>query len=334
VGASRRSYPRFRREGDGPVVELTDDDVAIIRSVYRHRFVRADDLYRLFPGCTPDRISRRLTALYRSGFLDRPIAQIDRFRPGGSQALVYGLDTAGARLLKEQFGVSLGVANWKSRNRSYTRESLGHTLAVSRFLIDVKLACRTRVDLTYIDFEEILHHAPEETKRSPFPGRWPVDLRFRGARGTVYLIPDAIFGLRLRRPDGTTRTSYLFVEVDRGTMTIAPSERVQESDAFIHRATILRKLAAYAESFHEGLHKKYLGISAPRMLLLTTSAGRAEAIRRAASQLLQSAWPISPGAMIFSRLVEHENPLDGKFTDAAGTKTSLLPLRHEETANV
>src|SRR6266699_2407999 len=124
----RASYPRFRREGEAPPVELTDDDVAILRHVFRHRFVRADDLYRLFPERSPDRLSRRLTLLYRNHYIDRPIAQIDRFRAGGSQALVYGLDTAGARYLKAKFGASIGATDWKARNRTYKRENLDHTL--------------------------------------------------------------------------------------------------------------------------------------------------------------------------------------------------------------
>lgn len=325
MGAPRCSFPRFRREGVPKAVELTDDDVAIIRCVYRHRFVRADDLYRLFPDRTPDRLSRRLTALYRAGYLDRPIAQIDRFRQGGSQALVYGLDTSGARLLKERFGAPPGVANWKSRNRSYTRESLDHTLAVSRFMIEVEIGCRERSEVSLIPFEEILKGAPEETRRSIFPGRWPVDLRFRGARGTVYLIPDAIFGLRLRRPDGTTRSSYWFVEIDRGTMTIVPSERVQESDAFIHRATILRKLAAYAESFGQELHRRHLGIPAPRTLLLTTSAARAQAMRRAAITIISPSQRIPTSAVVFGAPSANCDMRELNISDAAGNNIRLIP---------
>jgi len=163
MGQKRTSHPRFRREGAVPRVELTDDDAEILRHVYRHRFIRADDLYRLFSDRSADRLSRRLTALYRAGFLDRPIAQIDRFKQGGSQSVVYGLDTAGARYLKETLGVPIGSADWKSRNRSYTRESLDHTLAVTHFLVDLEVACRARPDVSLIRFEDILANAPEAT---------------------------------------------------------------------------------------------------------------------------------------------------------------------------
>ena len=284
MGAARASHPRFRREGDVPKVELTDDDVAIIRAIYRHRFVRAADLYRLFQGRSADRLSRRLTLLYRAGYLDRPIAQIDRYHQGGSQSLVYGLDSAGARYLKEAHGTPIGATDWRSRNRSYNRENLDHTLAVSRFMIDLEILCRERSGFSLIPFEEILERAPEKTRRSPMPGRWPVNIRYGGARGTVYLAPDAIFGLRQRGTDGKSKVAYFFLEMDRGTMTIVPSERVRESDAFLHRSSILRKFVAYAESWRQGLHETHLNIRTPRMWTVTSSTGRARAIRRAASE--------------------------------------------------
>lgn len=322
VAGARRSYPRFKREGDAPRIELTSDDTAIIQCIYRHRFVRADDLYRLFPDRTPDRLSRRLTVLYRAGFIDRPIAQIDRFGRGGSQALVYGLDTAGARYLKETLGVPIGVANWRSRNRSYTRENLDHTLAASRFMIDLELACRSRNDLSLIPFEEILKRAPEETRRSPLPGRWSVPIQYYGARGTVYLAPDAIFGLRLKSADGTSRVSYFFLEIDRGTMTIAPAERVRESDAFLHRSTVLRKLVAYAESWQQECHMLHLSTPAPRMLLLTTNAARAEAIREVAWNLVVKERKTLPGIFLFG-VMSAAAKMD--FSDAAGSATRILP---------
>ncbi len=282
-GSRRRSYPRFRREGEAPRVALTDDDVAMIRHVFRHRFVRAEDLFRLMPGRSPDRLSRRLMLLYRAGYLDRPLSQIDRFHQGGgSQSLVYGLDNAGARLLKER-GVSVGAADWRTRNRAYKRENLDHTLAVAKFMIDVEAACRDRPDLSFIPFEEILTKAPEATRRSKYPMRWPVEISYGGARGVVHLQPDAIFGLRQKTETGS-RSAYFFVEVDRGTMTICPSERVIQSEAFVHRATVLRKLVAYAESWRQKQALR-LGATAPRTLFVANSSARKKTIQDAATDV-------------------------------------------------
>jgi len=283
---ARKSSPRFRREGEPPRIELTEDDVAIFQYVYRHRFIRAEDLHRLLNSRSPDRLSRRLTLLYRAGFLDRPIAQVDRFKQGGSQSFVYGLDTKGARYLKEAHGAAIGAADWRSRNRSYTRANLDHTLAVTRFMVDLEIACRSQPNLSLIHFEDILAASPETTRRSRNPMCWPVPVQWHGGRAIVHVAPDAIFGLRVVREDGSKARSYFFVEVDRGTMTIVPSERVRESDAFPHRATILRKLLAYADSFRLKLHEQRFGIKAPRVLFVTKSEGRADAMRLAAAEFV------------------------------------------------
>jgi hypothetical protein len=289
VTGRRASHPRFRRVGDAPRVALTVDDEVILQHVYRHRFIRSDDLYQLLPDRSPDRLSRRLTLLYRARFLDRPIAQIDRFHKGGSQTFVYGLDKEGARYLKERLGTSIGATDWRSRNRRYTRENLDHTLAVTRFMVDLEVACRAVPDVSLIAFDEILANAPELTRRSPSPMCWEVPVQWHGGRATVRLAPDAIFGLRVAGQDGKARRAFFFLEVDRGTMTIVPSERVRESDAFPYRATVLRKLYAYTDSFRAKRHEAQLGIRMPRTLIVTDNGARASLIRQATGTI--DLWP-------------------------------------------
>jgi len=295
-------------------MELTDDDVDILRRVFRHRFVRADDLYRLYADRSPDKLSRRLMRLYRNGYLDRPIAQVDRYRAGGSQPMVYGLDSKGARLLSERFGAPVGSGDWKSRNRSYTRENLDHTLAVAGFLIGLELACRLRDDLSLIHAEEIGGAA-----------RWNVPVTWHGLSGSVQIAPDAIVGLRHRLEDGQARRSFLFVEVDRGTMTIVPVGQVREREAFLYRATILRKLLTYAESYRQGLHKEHLGIPTARVLFLTTSNGRAKSMQEAADRFIMPTGRAPPGLFLFGATESGANPLELQFLDASGSAAALIP---------
>lgn len=318
---TRASFPRFRREGERPRIELTDDDTGILRQVFRHRFLRAEYLYRLFPDRSADRLSRRLTLLYRAGYLDRPIAQIDRYKQGGSQSIVYGLDTAGARYLKETFGVAIGSVDWRSRNRSYTRENLNHTLEVARFMINVELACRGRQDVALLSFEDILAGSPEATRRSKNPASWPVPVQWHGGKAFVHIAPDAIFGIRQQAPTGARR-AFFFLELDRGTMTIVPSERVRESDAFPYRATILRKLYAYADSFRQKLHEQRFGIKAPRVLFLTTSEARASAIEKAALEVVVRSMKLPPAMFLFGTI---ETGTSKVLRDAEGRTTALLP---------
>lgn len=322
MGKARSSVPRFRRTGEAPNTALTEDDIAVLHHVHRHRFVRTSDLYLLFPHRSADRLSRRLATLYRAGFLDRPIAQIDRFRSGGSQALVYGLDTAGARFLAEQ-GASVRGDDWKTRNRSYTRENLDHTLAVAGFMIEVELACRAREDVTFVPFDELRCGAPEWTQALAQPNRWPVMLPWQGRSASVVVAPDAIFGLRKVDHDGNVLRSYYFVEVDRGSMTIAPSETVRRSDAFLYRSSVLRKLLAYGVSHRDGTHQRHLGIPAARVLLVTTTASRAEEMRRVYQQLIGPHLPHLDGLFLF-RAPGGGSPLEHGWHTAAGDVTGLL----------
>lgn len=325
MAETRVSFPRFKRAGVPPRIELTADDIEILHCVYRHRFIRADDLYRLFETRSPDKLSRRLVRLYRNQYLDRPIAQIDRYGEGGSKPMVYGLDNRGARFIAESFGYSVTSGDWKARNRSYTRENLDHTLGTTRFLVDVELACRKLQTAELIRFEEIVAAAPERTRQHPQPGRWQVPMRWGDASGNVLLIPDAIFGLRNLGPDGGKTRSCVFLEIDRGTMTIVPAKQVRESAAFLHRSSILRKLLTYATSHHLQLHKEHLALPAARVLTLTTNKARAEAMREAANHFVVHPMRIPPGLFLFGTLADCGDPLAARFMDAAGKMIPLLP---------
>jgi hypothetical protein len=219
----------------------------------------------------------------------------------------------------------IGATDWRARNRTYTRENLDHTLAVSRFLIDVELACRPRGDLSVIYLEEILAGAPEQTRRLPNAARWSVPVQYNGARSSVHVIPDAIFGLRFSPAGEAPKETFFFLEIDRGTMTIVPAEHVREGDGFLYRATILRKFLTYAESWRQALHKSHLGIPAARVLTLTTTKGRAEAMQAAALEHVTRPLKLAPGIFLFGVQDTQTDPLCAEFIDSAGRAVRLLP---------
>lgn len=324
MGALRTSFPRFRRVGGTPPIKLTKDDIAILRHVYRHRFIRADDIYRLFAWRSADKLSRRLTWLYRNQFLDRPVAQIDRFKSGGSQSLVYGIDSGGARYLREHDGISIRHTDWKARNRDYTRENLDHTLAITRFMIDLQLACTARDDVGLIHFETVLAGASEATRTSAQPARWPVTLPWQGNSAQIVIAPDAVFGLEIKPSGAKPRRAYFFLEMDRGSMTIAPSESVRRSEAFLYRSSILRKLLAYGISHQNGIHQAHLGIHAAQILTLTTSTSRAIEMQKCAAVLIVPSLKISPNLFLFGA-IPYGNPLEMFLENAAGENVGLLP---------
>jgi hypothetical protein len=325
MGAVRRSFPRFRREGDAPRIELTGDDIDILQHVYRHRFIRTDDLYRLFPERSAEKISRRLMRLYRNEFLDRPLSQIDRFRGGGSQPLVYGLDTAGARYLAEECDAPVRTGDWKARNRAYTRENLDHTLAVTKFMVDLELACAAREDVELIRAEEIVAGAPEATRALAQPARWGVTLPWHGHEAIVQIAPDALFGLRRRKPDGSVVRTFVFVEIDRGSMTIAPSDAVRRSEAFLYRSSLLRKFLAYAVSHQNEVHQRHFGLPAVRILFLTSAQERATVMQQAAASIVLPHLNVSPDLFLFSGDSEAPHPLNATYKNAADAAVSLIP---------
>jgi hypothetical protein len=237
---------------------------------------------------------------------------------------VYGLGNAGARYLKETRGTPSGATDWRYRNRTYTRENLDHTLAVSRYLIDLELACRKRADLDLIPFEEILAQAPERTRKSHNPMSWSVNVQWHGVRTAVSLAPDAIFGLRVTAQDGTAKRAFFLVEIDRGTMTIVPSERVRESDAFPYRATILRKFYAYADSYRQQLHEAQFGLKAPRILFLTTSEHRAQTMRRASYEFVMKSMRLPPGIFLFGVQDSSSGAESQQFVDIEDRRVRLF----------
>ncbi len=295
-----------------------------LRHVFRHRFIRADDLYRLLPNRSRDKLSRRLTRLFRAGYADRPIAQVDRFREGGSQALVYGLGTKGAQVLKELYDLRPKSRDWTTRNRSYTRENLDHTLAVTRFMVDLELACRSRADVELISFEGILAGAPEAARKRVQPNRWPVPVQWAAHSAEVILAPDAIFGLRGTQKDDRTVRTFAFLEVDRGTMTISPARQLRERESFLYRSSILRKMLTYAHSHRHGLHHD-LGIPIARVLMLTTSAARAEVMRRAAEALVVRPAGLPAGLFLFGVQDDFANPLTATWLDTLGATQTIGP---------
>src|SRR5882672_11024601 len=94
---SRRA--RFQRASERPAFQLTDGDVAIVRLLARHRFLRSTHIAALV-GRSLDRTNERLRGLFDTSYVDRPRAQLDYY-PRGSAPMVYALADRGARLLIE-----------------------------------------------------------------------------------------------------------------------------------------------------------------------------------------------------------------------------------------
>lgn len=164
--------PRFKRV---PVenMQLTERDLAIIRQVFKHRFLRSIHIVALL-NSIPQMTVRRLQLLYHHGYLDRPWEQVEFYHKVGSRPMAYGLGNRGADLLAEAFGMPRGKIDWAAKNKSVGQIFLNHTLSTADFMEHLEVACREHGRIRLMEAQEILDQAPEMTRRrkSPF-GRGP-----------------------------------------------------------------------------------------------------------------------------------------------------------------
>ena len=277
---------RFERQlRDGEVTQnvvLTDDDIAVLWHVYRHRLIDSDALYRLFSTRSRQQMSRRLNLLFRNHYLGRPPKQIELFPQGsGSNHLVYGLDREGAKFLNERFGVNVRPYHWLQKNREISRSNIAHTVSTANFMADLEISIRAAGNARIVHFDELLaDYAPTITLRRPIPERWQIDVNWKGHREKEGTRPDRIFAIEYANlPTGKNR-SFFYFENDEGTESIEPTIDNRQVAAFFRKSSILRKFVVYSFSHLTRAHETHFGWPvAARILMLTTSSKRVEAMQ-------------------------------------------------------
>jgi hypothetical protein len=249
-----------------PAFRVTDDDVAILRLLARHRFLRSTHIAALVDRSL-DRTNDRLLRLFHSGHVDRPRAQLDYYPTSGSGPIVYALDDLGARLLREREGIAFANIEWSRKNREAGRPFMEHQLEIVEFQVALERAVRDRCDIRLINSDELISVFPEQTRSM----RNPLALRVSVSReGNVHefgLIPDLIFGIGF--PDGSRRC--FMVEIDRGTMPISRSD--------LRQTSIEGKMRAYLAAHANKQHESQFGWKAFRVLVVTTNCLRMRSMR-------------------------------------------------------
>jgi len=276
--------PRFRRAPEPPAFRVTADDVAIVRQLARHRFLRSTHIAALV-GRSLDRTNDRLSRLFHAGYLDRPHAQLDRFPSAGSSHFVYALADRGARLLIECDGIEFANVEWSRKNRKAGRPFIEHQLEIMEFYVGLQCAVRGRADAQLVHPDEITATFPDQrvTARNPFTLR--VTLSHRGVMHEIGLVPDLVFGLALA--DGSHR--HFMVEIDRGTMPVVRSD-------IIRQTSFEEKMRAYLTAHAAKQHERHFGWKTFRVLTVTTDERRARTMMEALRSLRV---PHSPGASLF-----------------------------------
>lgn len=255
----------MHRTRTGKRIELTERDIEIFKLLSRYRYLRSTYIYAFVGGASVTRFKERLGDLFHEGYLDRPAKQWE-FADARHMPVVHESGRAAEKALRA-CGMALEGPNTFLAGSPH-RQFL-HSLMICEALASLDLGIRAKPFLRFIGWSEILGRAPEATRLSPTPFRFPVP--FGG-----YLVPDGLFGIEYVS-GGTMTYRFFALEADRGTMPVSRSNPNQTS--------YLGKLAAYREVMDRQVHKSHLGI--PNLLVLTLTTGEArmkEMLTRLAGQ--------------------------------------------------
>ena len=307
---SRR--PRFRRASEPPAFRVTDDDVAIVRHMARHRFLRSTHIAALV-GRSLDRTNDRLSRLFHAGYIDRPRAQLDYYPTSGSAPMVYALADRGARLLIERDGIDFANVEWSRKNREAGRPFIEHQLGIMDFYVALQCAARNRTDVRLMHPDELAAAFPDQRINARRAFTLRAKLTHDGVLHDVNVIPDLAFGLMFA--DGSRRC--FVVEIDRGTMPVVRTDLAQTS--------FERKMRAYLAAYVAKHHERQFGWKAFRVLTITTDELRKQSMMSALRRLRV---PHSPGASLFFFLTRDElstfDPLAHSWQDGAGRDVRLF----------
>jgi hypothetical protein len=263
---SRQSAPRrarFRREDPQPI-QLTADDLLLIRHVARHRLLRSTHLLRLLSFRSRKKLIERLSTLFHNGYLDRPRAQLDYYWKLGSTPMVYGLGNKGAAILAEEDRRISARVDWTEKNRTASRQFIAHTLMIADLMVALEVSVHHRPDVRIIEPDEILSRAPDTTRSATNPWKLPATIRDDGARCEIGIIPDKVFGLDFHQ---ARKRSYFFLEADRGTMPIMRAN--------LRQTSFHQKILGYLDGgSHGNEHGRHFGVGNFRVLTVTTSRER------------------------------------------------------------
>jgi len=291
--------PRFVRDRPANQIAITDRDRHVIRLVHQHRFLRSSQIFA-FLGGSAQQILRRLQLLYHHGYVERPRCQLDYYYHGGSRQIVYGLADKGAAVLRQE-GIPVREARISEKNRSVGRVHLEHVLMVSDVMIAFEIACR----------QSGVRLLSESALGTTKPFRWRASV---SSTVTLGIIPDRVFGVEYREPSSALRRAFFFLEADRGTMPVARANLAQTS--------VYRKLLTYEATWTQGIHRARFGFNRFRVVTVTSSSSRMEALVSASSRLERG-----HGLFLFADrtiLAKPSDLLSAVWRSANGQPASLL----------
>ena len=136
---SKPRLKKFERAEVADPLKLQPRDIALLRDVGEFRFLNTEQIFALHPGGKRN-LSRRLTALFQHGYLDRPQSQTSARLL--SSHMVYALGRRGAELLSKDAEEREGIYR-RVREVERTLPLMSHALMISQFRVCLTLAAKT-----------------------------------------------------------------------------------------------------------------------------------------------------------------------------------------------
>jgi hypothetical protein len=286
---------RYQPSPEGRM-RLTEDDLLILRQVYRHRFLTSEHVRLLLPTRPTIPLTRRLRKLTDHRYLSRPPQQqLLHYFVKGSLPLIYALGDEGADTLECVDGISRQKIRWQEKNRAVGREHLEHTLRTTDTMLAFELECK-KYGLPYFTAEEVLKYAPTKVQQEKDPFASRVSLYVEGKELSLPVRPDGIFAFQNAKGNKV----LCLLETDRATMQVDVSRPISAKS--FERTSVFKKLVAYWRALDTRHLQDRYTIEAMLIFIVTTSSERIGTMLEALKEAKRSA-----GA-------EHSNaPSEGHF---------------------
>lgn len=193
----------WERSDNPPAFQMQERDIAIVREVFRNRFLTVPHIHALLGG-SKDRLGLRCRLLWQHRYLERPKSQ--RPTKALTEEIVYALGKLGANLLQHRDpNLRIAELDWtETPKKQITFPYIDHQLGVATFMVCLRLAA----------------------KKAGLKVRWDGHFNRKKHKlttpdGKNKFIPDAYFTLELPGKD----TTHHFLELDRGSVS---PQRMQE----------------------------------------------------------------------------------------------------------
>lgn len=261
----RRS--RFRRTPTGKRLFLTDRDLAILRALYRYRYLRTTQLVALLRPKSEKRLIERLGDLYHeAGLIDRPAAQWRRY-DARYQPLIHELSPKGLWYLETCGPLPARAVTFVRKDRTGTTPQFDHSMMIVDALVETEIATLAANDQRFVPVDEILARAPEETRLAKKPLAIPVTIRPNRhlpaleAAFNTQVIPDALYGIEYLIA-GEKRYRFFVLECEH---------RNPKSRSTAKLSSLALKRAAYEAVLQEGSFRDVYGV--PNLALRLVEKG-------------------------------------------------------------